>query len=504
MGRTRNSSRNIYSGIANRVVQLLLSFISRRIFINVLGIGYLGINGLFSDILGMLSMADLGFGTAMAYSFYKPIATDDKAMIAALVNFYKKVYTVIALVVGILGISILPFLRFIVNLDNPIKNLEMYYLAFLVNTIFSYLYIYKSSILAADQKGYEINRISLLINSAKSITQIFILVIFKNYLLLILTTIVYTITNNILISNKADRLYPFIKSKLFLLSEQRNRIYKNLLSVFIVKISSALINSTDNIIISYYIGTTFVGLYSNYYIVTSQIFGFVTIFYSSLTASIGNLIETESADERYNIFKITQMTSYIVSGVVVVCSYFLLEDLIVVWLGKSYILDSLTLTAILLNIYMQVILQPIWTFREATALYLKTKYVMLMTALINIALSILFAKFLGVGGVLLATFISRLLTYFWYEPILLFRKYFCRGSISYFRDVLINSILVLIIILIVIPLNNMLGTYSWTSILVRGILFSSFTILVYVIRFWKSYELENLVGRLKLHFWKRL
>lgn len=500
MTRTKNSLKTIYTGFLNKFIQLLLSFISRKLFIDILGVGYLGINGLFADVLSMLSMADLGFGTAMAYTFYKPLAEKDEIKIASLIHFYKKIYNIIAIVVALIGIAVIPFLNNIINLKDPIDNIHLYYIIFLANTVFSYLFIYKSTLLSADQKGYIINRINLIINFIKTVVQILILVLFKNYLLYILSTILFTLVNNIVISYRVNKMYSFIKNKEVISIKDKSKIFKNLSSVFIVKISSVLLTSTDNIIISTFIGTSFVGLYSNYNIIVTQLYGFISILFTSLTASIGNLISCENYNARYNIYKIMQMVSNMISGIVIVCCYFLINDLLVTWLGKDYILDNFTVLAILLNFFLQIVLQPIWSFREASALYLKTKYVMCATAIINIILSIILAKPLGVGGVIIASFISRIVTYFWYEPFLLFKLYFDRNVFEYYKNFFINVAMIIILIMIITPINNLISVSSWGSLFIRGIIFSLITLLIYLIKYFRTTEFQELVSKCKSIF----
>lgn len=175
--RTKNTARNIIFGLTNQILTLLFNFINRTIFIKVLGTEYLGINGLFSDILMMLSMADLGFGTAMVYSFYKPLAENNRCKIAALITFYKKVYNFIALGVAIIGVALVPFLGYIVNLSKPVPYIRIYYLFFLANTVISYLFVYKASIINADQKNYIISKYQLVINFCSMLFQSVFLII---------------------------------------------------------------------------------------------------------------------------------------------------------------------------------------------------------------------------------------------------------------------------------------------------------------------------------------
>ena len=422
--RTKKSITNILFNLSDQIISLLLSFLSRSVFIYTLGVEFLGINGLFSDVLGMLSMADLGFGTAMAYSFYKPIAENDHDKISALITFYRKVYNIIATIILIVGLCITPFIRYIVNTNREIPHLEVYYLFSLASIVISYLYVYRTSIITADQKNYIVTRITIITNIIKTITQIISLLIFKNFIVYLAINILFVFLNNAIASHKAVTLYPYIKERKVLPKKEIKEIFANLKSVFIYKVSSMLLNATDNILISVIVGTITVGYYSNYLLINNKLCGLISLFFTSLTASIGNIIVKETYKKRYEIFTIEQSISFIISGVVIPCFMVLINDLIVVWLGKSYSLGYPLAIAVSLNLYLQCVLQPLWSYREATGMYQKTKWVMLAAAICNIVLSIILGICWGVAGIIFASGISRIVTYVWYEPQLLFKNYF--------------------------------------------------------------------------------
>ena len=269
-GRTLRSVKNIYWGYLNTVINLILNFVNRTVFIRILGIEYLGINGLFSNILAMLSLADLGFSTAMAYSYYKPIAEDDKEKIAALNSFYRRIYYYIAAAIAVVGISLVPFLDRIVNLDRQIDHLEIYYVLTLAGTVSSYLLVYKSVLIAAYQKNYIVLKYNTLVKLFVTACQIIFMVITKNYVVYLCVVVLGNFINNIRISMTADKMFPFIKSGAALNKEEQHKISQNIKSVFIYKVSSVLINGTDNILISALVGTIWVGYYSNYLIITNN------------------------------------------------------------------------------------------------------------------------------------------------------------------------------------------------------------------------------------------
>ena len=434
--RTSNSIKNILFSLSYQFLNLALGFINRTIFIRILGVEYLGIAGLFGDILAMLTLADLGFGTAMTFSMYKPLAENDQGTLAALINLYKKVYRTIALVITVIGISLIPFLKYLVNLENDMPYLTLYYVLFLANTVASYLVVYKTSILSADQKNYVLTKYNAYFSIMQTLVLTVLLLLSRSYIVYLIAQVVIVYVGNFYKSRVAEKHYPYINKKVSLPKEKSKKIFENIGSVFLYKISGVLINATDNTLISVMVGTIWVGYYSNYMMVVSRITGVVNSIFYSLTSSLGNLIVKESAERKFQIFTTMQSVSNILATVFVTCVLALEEDFIRLWLGKEYLLDNLVLCAIALNFYFSIVLLPIWVYREAAGLYRKTKFVMLGTAVVNIISSIILGKFIGLAGILFATSFSRLVTYFWYEPLLLFKDYFDKSSMVYYKGLL--------------------------------------------------------------------
>lgn len=462
--RTSNASRNAISAISNKIALLVLTFVSRKFFITYIGIEYLGINGLFANILTLLSMADLGLGTAMNVSLYRPIADNDTRKITALLNYYKTLYKIIALGVTAIGIVLVPFLRYLVNMETKIPYLTLYYIVFVLKNTASYLFIYKSSLLRADQKTYVINRIEVIVNFAKVISQFLSVLIWQNYFIYIFIDVVAIIVQNVLVSNKADRQYEFINNQNQLELAEKKLIFSDISSVFLYKVAWSLLNGTDNILMSVIVGTIYVGLYSNYYTITSNLETFIALMFTSLTASVGNLVATASAEKRYNVFKVMQMVSFWICGIVCVCLLFLTQDFIELWFGKDLLLDNLTLIAIVLNVFFSTCMRPVWTFREGTGMYKQIRYIMFVTAVLNIIFSIVLGKLLGVSGILFATSLSKLMTYFWYEPNILFKNFFHIKPGSYYKEYAKNMIVLIIcVVLCVYPLRYLeeLSLINW-------------------------------------------
>ena len=497
--RSINSAKNIAWGYVNIVIGLLLSFINRTVFINILGVEYLGINGLFSNILQMLTLADLGFSTAMAYSYYEPIAENNIDKISTLNRFYKKIYRYVAVGIAAIGLALTPFLEQIINLEQPIEHLHVYYLMTLAGTVSSYLMIYKSTLINAYQKNYIVSKYNSMVKLIVTAAQVIFLILTRNFIVYLAIVICGNLLNNLRVSIAADKLFPFIKQnkKGALLKKDKKDIFANIKSMFIYKTSSVLINSTDNILISSIVGTIFVGYYSNYCMVINNLMTFINITFTSLTASIGNVVVSESYEKKYSLFRTVQMASFWFSTVVVSCTYVLIDPFISTWLGKDFLLDSWTVAAILLNLYLMCILQPIWIYREATGMYQKTKYIMFVTAILNLVLSIWWGIYLGLSGILFASAVAKLLTYFWYEPILLFKDFFNAKPIRFFMNITINFVSVVVIIFILQKLIELITVKGWIGFFIDAIICFAGANILFAVCWTYNKDFKNLISRIK-------
>lgn len=494
--RTVNAGKNTVSALFNKMCILVLTFISRKFFIQYIGIEYLGINGLFSNVLTILSIADLGIGTAMNVSLYKPIAENNTQKLSALLHYFKKIYYLIAVCISLIGIGLLPFLKYIINMESSIPHLYLYYIIFVLKNAVSYLFAYKSAIITADQKNYIVNRIEVIIQISKVLLQTVVIVLFKQYLFYLLLDVFAVIVQNLVVSKVADNSYPFLQQHESLSKYEKKNLFKDIYSVFLYKISWSLLNGTDNILMSVIVGTIYVGMYSNYYTITNNIEMFFALLFTSLTASIGNLVATASSERRYNVFKIMQMAGFWIGGIIVISLFFLTQNFIELWLGKEFLFDNLTLVAIVLNVFFSTCMRPVWTFREGTGMYKQIRYIMFITAMLNLVLSIILGQWLGISGILFGTSISKILTYFWYEPNILFKNFFKMSAQKYYLDFFCNiGVLLFTAVLCYIPIYFIkdVSVISW---LLKATICFVIVNIIYLLRYYKTEEFKELKNKI--------
>lgn len=494
--RTIASITNIIYGILSQILVLLLGFAGRTIFIHYLSVEYLGINGLFSNILTILSLADLGLGTAVIYSLYKPLAQKDYDKVAALTNFYKKVYQKIALAVLVFGLILLPFLDTIVNLQNKIDNLYLYYILFVINSSISYLYVYKTSIITADQKSYLLKKYYVYSNILKFILQIFVLINFQSFTLYLIANIFGTFINNYWGAKKAERLYELNDKVLKIDNIEKKSIFENVKSMFIYRISGIALNNITNICMSVFVGTVWVGYYSNYSMIVNGINSFLLIVISALQTSVGNFVNTEKIEKQFTLYEVLNFAINCLLGIVVVMLYTYTDKFIELWIGKEYVLSQTTLILIILNFWLPNVLAVNWIFRETTNMFMRVKYVILVTATFNLFFMVILGPKFFMEGVLIAPILARLCTNFWYEPYLLYKVYFKEKFIKYIKKV---SLYVIYFTLLAV-LNNYFYNYikiiNFLDLLLCSLVNLVLLVLIIFISFYSSQEFNYLRSNL--------
>ena len=492
--RTYNSARNLTMSIVQKIVSIALTFFGRQIFLQVLSVEYLGINGLFADILSMLSLADLGLATAMSFSFYKPLADKDEDKLAALTGFYRKVYNIIAIFIAVAGLALAPFVRHIVNLENDIPYLEAYYLIAVANTVISYLFVYRATIITADQNGSIVAKYSVWTQILKMIVQIGVLLTTGSFMLYCLVTVLGTLGNNLLITRKASKMYSFVRKKVLLDAADKREIFYNIKSMFIYKLATVIFNATDSIFISVLVGTAIVGKYDNYRLTVMNLSMIAFLVFTSLAPSIGNLIAKERPERRLRVFWIMQTATFWIGGFFGFCLFFLMDDFVVLWLGAGFAFDMFTKVAILLNFYMSLTLFPIITFREATGIYQKTKYVMVSAAMLKIALSLFLGTHWGLAGIVLSNPIAKLLTYAWYEPRLLFRDFLGGRASGYLTGHIINFAMLCALVALTHCFLPWGESANWLVWLLKAAVYSLGINAVYYLRFFKTPEFGEIAA----------
>ncbi len=421
--RTSNVLLNSVTGFLTQTSKIVLSFLVRIIFIRQLSQEYLGVSGLFSNILTILSLAELGVGSAISYSLYKPVAQRDHRTIGALIALYRKTYMVIGLVIGVIGLLLFPMLPVLIRNSGEVADISLIYGLYLLNTVVSYFLCYKRSIYTADQRERVLSRCTLFFSFFQAAAQCAVLLLTSNFLLYLTVQILCTIADNAYIYFRADREYPFLKEyrKERLPKTKIREIVEHVKALMIYTVGSNALNGSDNIILSAFEGLAWVGKLSNYTLITTSVNTLVSQFMTALTASVGNYIAKEPDSAHESLLRKATFYAFCLFGASSVCLLCLSTPFIRIIFGENYALDTDAVLILVLNYYIYGMMNPVWTFRSTMGLFIYGRYRPLVSAIINIVVSIWLAELIGPVGVLLGTTITRLATNVWFDPYIVYK-----------------------------------------------------------------------------------
>lgn len=433
--RFQNSILNFTSGLAYRMLIMLSAFVVRTVFIRCLSEDYLGINGLYNNILNMLSLAELGFGVAMVYSLYQPLASGDHYKLAQLLNLYKKVYRIIGTVVLVLGLALVPFLDVLIKDAPDVEGLTLYYLLFLGNSVVSYwFFAYRNSVLQADQKAYLVTGLQGMFNLIKSAGQILILLLLRSYTAFLLVQIGCTIAQNTATAVVTRRRYPDIFRKTEPLPQaDRKRIFADVRALMIQRVSFVALNGTDSLITSAFVGIRWVGLVSNYQLVIDAVTGILSQLTSAISASLGNFFAQEDPEAGYRLYLRVDFMGFWLDSFCFIALLTLLNPFVTLWLGGAFAMAEGVVFWLAMRFYVACLMNTLSTVRSSMGLFVQYQYRPLVAAAMNILLSIWLSKPFGVSGILMATVITRLCVDLWYSPLVIHRDGFQRSIKSFYR-----------------------------------------------------------------------
>ena len=501
--RTQSSLKNMYIGILTQIIITLLGFISRKVFIDGLGTEYLGVNGLLTNVLSMLSLVEGGIGTSIVYNLYKPLADNDTEKVTALVQLYKKLYGILAVLVAILSLMLYPFLGSLMNGGTSGKYITVVYFIFVIKNIISYLNAHKWSLINADQKGYILARINLIFNIVTTICRIAIIYLTKSYILYLLVELIIIIIQNIYNGNIVNTRYPYIKTKekYKVDNEVKENMITNVKALFLHKVGSYCVFGTDNILISAFISVKTVGIYSNYTMIIGQLSALIGPILNSINASVGNLVATEGEDKNYSVFKIVYLLNFWLYSISAIFLYNLLNPFIDWWIGEGLLLDNFTLIIVLVNFYISGLRTSVGIFKEKAGIFTEDKYIPLLESVTNLGASLILVKYIGLAGIFLGTTISSIAFPVWNQSRLVYKKLFKRPLREYFeRYFLYAGVTILLAIMVTNICNIFVSGYSFLSLVIRGIICVTIPNIILVLIFHKTEEFKYLYNIIKKIF----
>ena len=493
MGRIQHTIKNIVFGYIGNLSSTVLGFILRTVFIMKLDETLLGVNGLYTGVLSMLSMAELGIGTALNFSLYAPVAQKNYEKIKSYMQFYKKAYRIIGLIVAVLGIILIPFLKYFIKNpgDYGIQELTIYYLIFLFNTVSTYFVSYKYSLVNAEQKNYIQTNILTVTKLATTILQLIVLVTTSNFLLYLLTAAAVELLQKIWANNYLNKRYPYLldKDMIPLGKEETKEIWDKTKALLCLKVGDIARLQTDSLIISSFIQVAVVGIVDNYNMVINSIQNFVLVIFNSAISSFGNLIATESKQKQYELFKVYRFVANWIYGLSAIGFYVLLTPLVVdLWLGEKWLLGAEIIALIVIDYYFKGDRVVMMNFRTAAGVFEQDKFLPLIQGGVNLVISIVLVQKIGLIGVYIGTVVSGLIANVSRPPIV-YRVCFDRKSKEYFVDTAKYLLVMAVIFIIVLPLSNLLlDRVTLVSFVLTGIMIVVLYNVIFLLAFCKTGE----------------
>lgn len=432
--RTEYSMRNISVSSAVRIITIVLGYVTRMVFTRMLSQHYLGVSGLFLEFFKLLSLSELGIGIAITYALYKPIAEGDEEKQKSVMDLYRRFYNRVALFILVIGLLILPFLDVLIKGQHEVEDLQWIYLLYLANSVVSYLFVYKKTLIDAHQQMY----VSMLhygvFMTLQYTLQIVILVCTGNFILYLVAYLLCTLLHNLAISRKAERMYPYLRGKKAapLSDEERQDIGKNIKAMFMHKLGTVTVHNTDSLLISSMIGIVATACYANYRLIIGSVQQVLNQAFLGMSASIGNLGAVEDNRKLNSVFESVFFIDCWLYGFVAVCLFVLLEPFVALSFGTQYVFSADITFILCLNFYMNGIRQAVLSFRDSLGLFWYDRYKSIAEAVVNLAASIALAFFFGTSGIFWGTFVSTVLVPLWVEPYILYKHQMKQPLLRYF------------------------------------------------------------------------
>lgn len=494
--RTKNTIRNLYWGTWAKFISILIPFITRTAMIYVLGMRYIGLDSLFVAVLNVLSLAEAGFGEALVFSMYEPMAKHDAKAVNALLAFYRKCYRVIGIVILGMGICMLPFLDFLVKGDVPIEvDIRILFCIHLLNTVIGYfIYGYSGSIFRAQQRVDISKRIILLIKIVSGIIQTILLIACRNYYVYILVGPLATIAQNLLIANVAKKQYPEFYCEGMIKGDEKKEIQNKVAGLVFQKIGNIVLSSVDTVVISTFLGLEVLGIYNGYYYVIIALVGFITVIEDAMIPSIGNSIVMEDKEKNYSDFRKFHFMIIWILTWWSACLLCLFQPFMELWQGKENMLSFGMVVLFSLYFYLHHAGDITYMYKEAAGIWWEGRYYSLLAAIENLILNIILVQIMGLSGILVSTIVAIITVHTPYGSWILFKHYLGveKKYALYLKRMFLYLVIAILIsfftyvVCITVPIKNL-----WIQLLIRGGICIIFPNLIFIACYWRLDDFQE-------------
>lgn len=501
--RIKNTAKNIGIACTTQTITLLLMFVSRTFFVDLLGNDYLSCEGLFSNILTVLSFSELGIGSAIIYSLYDPIAHDDKETIGKWMNLFSVAYKRIAIVITIVGLCVVPFLEYIISeLPDIEEEISTLYVLYLLNTVASYIWGCKRSFLIAYQKNYIVLLVQQITTIIRVVVQIILLYYTHDYVGYLIIAIICTLISNIISTLIANKKYSWLRNycHLKLNQKEKQEFFFNVRAILQYKLGSVILSGTDNILISVCLKTSYVGLCSNYNLVLNAVNTIVNQACSGIQATIGNYNILSKRENKYKLFEQLFFVSFWIFGYTTVCLSILLTPFIGdLWLGETYILSADVVLALCSTFYVSLINTIPSMYRTTMGYFNETKSCPIYAAILNIFFSIILSKIIGLSGIFIATGLSRLVTYNLMDAFYVYKKGFNISPLLYYRKLFLYTLCLIGVYIVNLVVISLISPKGICGFIMKLILCTLVTNGLFFVLFFRTKVFKDISQRLKIY-----
>lgn len=493
MQKTDNAIKNTKIGLTLQILTIIVQFACRTVFIKCLAEEYLGVNGIFTNILNILQLAELGFGQSFACNLYKPLKDKDEQEIAAIMQLFKKIYTIVACVIGIIGLQLVPFLKYIVVDMNRVPHMTLYYILSLIGVVGQYLCVYNSILIEADQKQYITSLYSKGSNIIKNIVQMIELWIFKSFLWYIIIQLIFDIGQNVALYIKANKMYHYQKVKTQINPDIKKKIFSDQHDIIFHKISGVLMNYTDTIILQSMLGLTACALYSNYQLIQQNLTKLIRIPLEQTRAGFGHLAaekdsQEKTVDDYENRLLDLQFIDMFIFGLAQIGMFVCFNHFINIWAGSQYVFQQGIVFWIVATFYIEGIRQPVIITKEQMGLFHTDRYIGIVTCIMNIILSVIFVKLYGTGGVFAGQAISLAVTGLVIQPLILYDQGIHKQSKNYWI-LTVEMVLVMIIQTVITwEISKLITGTGIVSLITKAVMCVAIYTLITAIAFRKQFQ----------------
>ena len=502
--RFKNSTRNAMTAAITQIVMGVASFVERMVFNQCFITDYLGFYSLFRNVISVFAVAELCLSIAIAYALYTPFAEDDYDEITAILSFFKKIYRTVGTIILVCGLVFMMFIQYFVKTDVSISSVRIYFMVFLLTTVIEYWFYYKSILFSASQKEYITTLLTNFCWAAMYCVQIAISILTHDFLLYSICMFSFTLIRCIAVNIIANKKYSFIKRKAGKLSkDSRKKILYNVKGLIATKVGSVISDSTNGVLISAMIGSTVLGMFSNYQMITRALAGFTKIIPNAITASLGNIGATESSDNVANTFHYVDTCLFLLYGLISIVLVNIINPIISIFFGADRCMSTFSALLICILFYLNNIENFFSTYKSSMGLYWYDRYRPIIAGVADLILSLILGSFMGFDGIILGTIIVYIFINIWYEALIIFHHGFNKSVRKYIVSTVFRLILIFSMMGLSLFITGFIPGKGLLNMLARGIVSLILAAAVLLLIYHRNKYVINSIRAIRIYIFNK-